>query len=49
MAKWKSAGHAFAAYLIVGRMAGIKDNEVFESFYSDKKKETLDKWIKKVK
>lgn len=49
MAKWKSAGHAFAAYLILGRIAGVKDKEIYKVFYSEKRERELEKWMKRVK
>jgi hypothetical protein len=29
MARWKSAGHALAAFMILGRMAGYSDEAAF--------------------
>jgi hypothetical protein len=47
MAKWKSSGHAYPAYLILGRIAGYPDDKVTDSFYKGDKdaflKEMLDK------
>jgi hypothetical protein len=44
MARWKSQGHAFAPLIILGRIAGIPDGEIFEAMQSGKK----DKIIKRV-
>ncbi len=32
MAQWKSSGHAMAYFLILGRIAGMSDEEIFEAF-----------------
>lgn len=44
MANWKSDGHAFTAYIITGRLAGMKDEEIFQAFSSEKKETELKKW-----
>jgi hypothetical protein len=31
MARWKSEGHAMMAFLIVGRIAGLEDKEIFKA------------------
>ena len=32
MAKWKSKGHAYAAFFILARIAGIKEEEIGRLF-----------------
>jgi hypothetical protein len=32
MARWKSPGHAFPAYLLLGRVAGLGDNEMMQAW-----------------
>lgn len=49
MAKWKSEGHAFAAYVILGRLAGAKDDGIFKAFSSNEKNKELWKWIKTIR
>lgn len=49
MAAWKNPGHALYAYLIVGRMAGFHDEQVMDTFYTDKRSIFLQEMINKIK
>ena len=48
MAKWKSEGHAMAAYMILGRMGGWTEKEIFESSKNDRSK-MVDKMLIQIK
>jgi hypothetical protein len=37
MAEWQSKGHAVSAFLILGRIVGIPDKEIIDSFYRDER------------
>ena len=41
MAHWKDGGHSYPAYLILGRMAGMPDDQISTAFSSPKKEEFL--------
>jgi hypothetical protein len=41
MAHWKDVGHSYPAYLILGRMAGMPDDQISAAFASPKKEEFL--------
>lgn len=43
MARWKSEGHAFAGVVILGRIAGLPDSEIFEALQNKKKVALLEK------
>lgn len=47
MAKWKSADHAMAGYLILGRMAGWTDTDIYESSKGDRSK-MVDKMLSQI-
>jgi hypothetical protein len=48
MAKWKSEGHAMAGYIILGRIAGWADNDIYESSKGDRSK-MIDKMLTQIK
>lgn len=43
MARWQSAGHAFGPLMILGRIAGISDGEIFEALQSGKRDTIIEK------
>ena len=49
MARWKSKGHAFASYVILSRMAGREDEEIFKELSNDKFSISVDELLKKIK
>jgi hypothetical protein len=48
MSKWKNAGHAMMAYVLLGRITGFTDEEIYNSFASDKKDSFLITMLNKV-
>ena len=48
MARWHNQGHAFATYLILGRMAGLPDQEVFQAFSSKNRHNYLQTILEKI-
>ena len=48
MAKWKSEGHAMGGYMILGRIAGWTDKEIFDGSKSDRLK-AVDSMLKQIK
>lgn len=45
MARWRNRGHAFQAYLILGRIAGVPDEDCFNAFNSDRRAAYLDQLL----
>jgi hypothetical protein len=43
MARWQSKGHAFGPLMILGRIAGIPDHEIFEALQSGKRDTIIEK------
>jgi hypothetical protein len=41
MARWKSPGHALPAFVILGRIAGVPDDEIVAAFSQGKREELL--------
>lgn len=48
MARWQSQGHAFSTYLILGRIAGIPDQDVFQAFNSENRLPYLQTMLQKI-
>jgi hypothetical protein len=42
LARWKSRGHAASAFLVLGRLVGLKDDEVKAAFERDDRALVLD-------
>lgn len=49
MSYWKNSGHAMMGYLLLGRMTGFSDEEIYNAFGSEKKNLFLDEMVKKLK
>jgi hypothetical protein len=49
MARWHNQGHAFATYLILGRMARLPDQEIFQAFSSENRHSYLQTILEKIK
>ena len=49
MAQWKRSGHAMAPFLILGRIAGMSDEELFESFSTGERGEAVDALLKLIR
>jgi hypothetical protein len=43
MARWKNEGHAMMSYMVLGRMAGMKDEESFKMFNEGKREGVISK------
>jgi hypothetical protein len=41
MARWKSAGHALPAYLVLGRVAGLDENELWKAWNQGEREKTI--------
>jgi hypothetical protein len=48
MASWKNTGHSSSSYVILGRIAGIPDKDIFEGLTGGDKEKLLHKWIDKI-
>jgi hypothetical protein len=48
MAQWKSKGHAMPSFFILGRMAGLEDEKLFEAFNSNSFSGSFTEIIQKV-
>lgn len=48
MAQWKDKGHAMPSFIILGRIAGLEDEKLFEAFHSNSFSDSLQEIIKKV-
>ena len=48
MANWKSEGHAMAGYIVLGRIAGWKEEEIIESFKKNRA-DMIDKMLSTIK
>jgi hypothetical protein len=42
MARWKSPGHAMAPFIILGRIAGLPENEIFTAWESGRREEIIE-------
>jgi len=49
MAHWKNTGHAMMGYLLLGRLTGFSDEEIYNAFGGEKKNLFLDEMVKKLK
>ncbi|HEX4147125.1 MAG TPA: hypothetical protein VHY91_26750 [Pirellulales bacterium] len=41
MARWQTEGHALMAYLLVGRIAGVSDEQMFDAWAAGKREEVI--------
>jgi hypothetical protein len=48
MANWKSEGHAMGGYIVLGRIAGWKEEEIFKSSKKNRA-EMIDKMLSTIK
>jgi hypothetical protein len=49
MARWKNPGHAMFAFIILGRIAGIPEEEIFAAFTSEKRLMVVDEWEDRIR
>lgn len=43
MARWKNDGHAMMSYMVLGRVAGMKEEEIIKTFNEGKREEVIGK------
>jgi hypothetical protein len=48
MASWKNPGHSSTSYIILGRIAGIPDKDIFEALTGGDKEKLMHGWINKI-
>lgn len=48
MARWKNPGHAYASMMMLGRMAGIKDEDIWKAISGGNKEAMLQKILDKL-
>ena len=48
MANWKNPGHAMMGYLLLGRITGYSDEEIYKAFGSEDRNTFLATMLKKV-
>jgi hypothetical protein len=41
MARWKSPGHALPAYLVLGRVAGLDENELWQAWNQGEREKVI--------
>ena len=49
MARWRNAGHAMFSFVILGRIAGIADDGIFQAFISGNRLMVIDEWLKMIR
>ena len=49
MARWKSEGHAFSPYILLGRVAGLSDQEMFEAWFRDERERFIEKAVESIR
>ncbi|MET0464337.1 MAG: hypothetical protein ABW007_14325 [Chitinophagaceae bacterium] len=49
MARWKNPGHAMFAFIILGRIAGIPEEEIFAAFTSEKRLMVVNEWTNAIR
>lgn len=48
MARWKNPGHAMFAFIILGRIAGIEEDQIFAAYTSGDRTSVVNDWLKKI-
>ena len=41
MARWKAPGHALPSFIILARIAGVPENEIFPAFQTEHREEII--------
>ena len=49
MARWKSEGHAFSAYVLLSRVAGLSDQEMFEAWSTGERERFIEKAVESIR
>jgi len=46
MARWKSAGHAMMAFMLVGRIAGLDDKDIFKAWGAGEREKVIERALR---
>jgi hypothetical protein len=48
MARWRNPGHAMFPLTILGRIAGISDEDIFAAYSAEDRSMLIDEWVRKI-